>query len=852
MGAFKITILFFLLSITPGLALSINNVHFNNYPDTTSQSSEGSNIELKLELLFSSTDSILHKNPIQAIELAKAALQMATEQNYETSIAKASLIIARANTIIGNYTQAIENLEEAHNHFSKSLDSIGLIESFQLFGQIYTRIGDFKKALDNTQEAFNIAGSIGLQIKIAELARETGNIYFYFNEKAIALDFYQKSLKISEENKDRDGIAKAYNNMGRLYSELGNSSLALECLKKSLTFKIKEEDRVSYGNSLLNIGTVYLKANEYDKALAYLDEAFNDFSFVNNAEGMANSLYYSGLTYFSKGGYNQALTIQNKAWNIASETDSKRLLVSISLALSEVYAQKGDFKSAYNHFKLYNTLRDSVFGEEKSKLLIELETRYQLHAKQRQIELLSKDKELKESEKKKANFLIAFLSSIALLFISVSLFVFNRFRFKSKSNKVLVEEIKHRKRVEAQLNEYQEQLENLVEERTWELKVAKEKAEESDKLKTAFLANMSHEIRTPMNAILGFSYLITDPESSEPAKQEYVKIIKSNAEMLMNLINDILDISLIESGEVKLKTKPIEVNGLLNELKCFFDQEKEKYRKNHLKIIVDFDRDLEKVVINTDNVRLRQIISNLLSNAIKFTDEGRVEFGYRLSGENGLIFFIKDTGIGIDPKNHQAIFDRFSKFSIADESKLFPGTGLGLAICSELVNLLGGKIWLDSFPGKGSTFYFTLPCTLDESSEILHETKRFNNNKDRLAGKTILVAEDVVSNYQLLNAFLSQSQVNVLWAQNGVEAVDIFTKNRNIDIILMDIQMPLMDGLMALKKIREIDTKIPVIVNSAFYKEEEMEKSLASGCTEYMSKPLRKEDLLIKLSHYIG
>ena len=406
--------------------------------------------------------------------------------------------------------------------------------------------------------------------------------------------------------------------------------------------------------------------------------------------------------------------------------------------------------------------------------------------------------------------------------------------------------------VEVQLNEYHEQLENLVEERTWELKLAKEKAEESDKLKTAFLANMSHEIRTPMNAILGFSYLLTDSDSSEDAKKEYVKIINSNGEMLMNLINDILDISLIESGQFKIKSRPIEIKSLLNELKCFFDQEKEKFRKNHIKIVADFDKHFDEVVIKTDNVRLRQIISNLLSNAIKFTEEGKVEFGCRLSDEKELIFFVRDTGVGIDPKNHQAIFDRFSKFSLTDDSKLFSGTGLGLAICSELVERLGGKIWLDSFPGKGSTFYFTLPFIVDDATDTKPNDKIAYVDKDKLIGKTILIAEDVVSNYQLVNAFLAQSQVNVLWAQNGVEAVDIFTKNRNIDIILMDVQMPIMDGIMALKKIREIDTKVPVIINSAFYIDDEMEKSLAFGCTEYMSKPIRKEDLLNKLSLYIS
>jgi len=337
-----------------------------------------------------------------------------------------------------------------------------------------------------------------------------------------------------------------------------------------------------------------------------------------------------------------------------------------------------------------------------------------------------------------------------------------------------------------------------------------------------------------MNAIVGFSYLLTDPESTEESKTEFIKVIKSNGEVLMNLINDILDISMIESGQLKTIPKPIVLTELLDELKYFYNQEKEKFKKNHISIVTDYDKDCERLIINTDSIRLRQIISNLLSNALKFTKEGKVSFGFRLSDSNEIIFFVRDTGIGIELEKHEVIFDRFSKFNSNNDSQLFSGTGLGLAICSELVGMMGGKIWLDSFPEKGSTFYFTLPFNPSNTSGSTTKIKENKVAKDKLVGKTILIAEDVAR------------------AQNGVEAVDLFTKNRNIDIILMDVQMPLMDGLKALQKIREIDNKIPVIVNSAFYLTEEMEKSFAAGCSDYMTKPIRKMDLLVKLSHYFS
>jgi signal transduction histidine kinase len=820
--------------------------------DSVKQLLESSTKEQKLEILLSSAEKLVVKQPQEAIIYAQKALTLAIEQGNNSSIAHAQFLLAKAQYSLGQYNLAIQNLDTAFEYFKSIKDSMGIAESHQLFGQIYTRIGDFKKAIDNTQEAFSISSFIKAKDKLVELTRELGNIYFYFGEKTIALDFYQKSLNQSITNKDREGIAKAYNNMGRIYSELGKHDMALDLLKKALAAKIREDDKISYANTLLNIGTVYLKKADYPKALSFFDEARADFSSVHNSEGMTNSLYYLGVTYFRMGRFNQALALQEEAWKLASETNTKRIMVDISHATADIYEKIGDYKRAYSHFKTYYSLRDSVFSEEKSKLLIELETKYQVHVKQRQIELLSKDKELKDSKKNKSRVWIALLSVVAIFFISLTYFAYNKYRYKSKANLKLLDEIGHRKLVERQLNEFQDQLETLVDERTRELKIAKEKAEDADKLKTAFLTNMSHEIRTPMNAIVGFSYLLTDSESNEETKSEYIKIIKSNGEVLMNLINDILDISLIESGQLKIKNKPFDLEDLLLELKFFFDQEKEKIHKNDISIFTDIDTDFGGLIVNSDKIRIRQILSNLLWNAVKFTNNGSISFGYRLSGTEEIIFFVKDTGIGIEPDKHTLIFERFSKFNTSNESTLYSGTGLGLAICNELVTALNGKIWLDSLPGKGSTFYFTIPFTTNGHKDIEPKFKIYEIDKSKLLNKTILVAEDVASNFKLVEAFLSNLNMNILWAKDGIEAITLFRENPTTSIVLMDIQMPLMDGLTALKQIRRINPKIPVIVNTAFYLTEEMEKSFAAGCTDYITKPIRKEDLLLKLSQYIS
>ena len=849
----KFNIVSFALAILMLLHLSAQSDGFEQIPDSVKQFIENANKGQNLDTLISSAEAILHKHPENAIELAQKILLFATDRSDSKSKAHAYLILAESYSITGKYSAAIDNLDQSYALFKSLNDSLSLIDVHQIYGQIYTRIGEFKRALDNSEKAFSLAGPLRNYDKLSELIREIGNIYFYFNEKTIALDYYYKSLKISQEHNINVGIAKAYNNIGRVYSENGDFDQAIEYLKKSLTFNNKEEDRIGYGNTLINIGSVYFAKKEYERALGFFQESFENYSLVNFTDGIANALFYIGQTNLLLNRVNQALAVQDEAWKIALQSNSKRLQVRISLALSEIYATKGDFKRAYSYYKTHSSIRDSVFSEENSRLLLELESSYQLQSKQRQIEFLSKEQVLKKSEQQKSKILIGLLTITLLFLIGLLYFIYKRFTDKNMHNKQLLDEIQHRKGVEQNLNEYRDHLENLVDERTWELKLAKDKAEETDRLKTAFLANMSHEIRTPMNAIVGFSYLLTDPDSTEKSKAEFYSIIKSNGEVLMNLINDILDISMIESGQLKTCQKTIKIDDVLRELLIHYVQDKEELGKKKITINLDIEAADTSLMIKTDGVRLRQVLSNLLSNSLKFTNEGKISFGYRLSDSEEVVFFVKDTGCGIDPANHKAVFERFSKFGNANtgEEKLYTGTGLGLAISHELVHLLGGKIWFDSYPGKGSAFYFTIPYIPEKEIISLDNKTELKEDFKVIMGKTILVAEDVLSNFQLIQAFLSPAKATVLWAQNGVDAINIFTKNRNIDIILMDVQMPIMDGLKALKRIRELDKKVPIIVNSAFYMPDEMEKSFAAGCSDYMSKPIKKDELISKISGFL-
>jgi signal transduction histidine kinase/ligand-binding sensor domain-containing protein len=410
----------------------------------------------------------------------------------------------------------------------------------------------------------------------------------------------------------------------------------------------------------------------------------------------------------------------------------------------------------------------------------------------------------------------------------------------------------HLTEINVELEEHKENLELLVQERTADLEVAKEKAEQSDKLKSAFLANMSHEIRTPMNAIIGFSHLLNDPDIGDENKSEIVSHITHNSDTLLNLIDDIIDISKIEAGQLEISKRESKINSILNELLNTFLEKKKHLNKENLEIKLNSGNDDSNFSILSDPLRIQQVITNLMDNALKFTNDGFVEFGYNVETdiENpSIIFYVKDTGIGLSEIDQKKIFNRFTKLE-DDRRKLYRGAGLGLAICKNIAELLDGEIWVTSKINLGSQFYFKIPF------HKFSETNTDNNKSETSIktyswpNKSILVAEDEESNFRYIEMLLSQTNVNLLHAKNGNEAIDLFLNNK-LDLILMDIKMPELDGLEAVKEIRKTDTNIPIIAQTAFAMENDEIQSIEAGCSNYISKPIRKEKLLQLMKRYL-
>jgi signal transduction histidine kinase/ActR/RegA family two-component response regulator len=367
------------------------------------------------------------------------------------------------------------------------------------------------------------------------------------------------------------------------------------------------------------------------------------------------------------------------------------------------------------------------------------------------------------------------------------------------------------------------------------IREAEQKAIDSDKLKTAFLQNISHEIRTPMNSIIGFSELLKETNSSEKEKALYVNMIEKGSGQLLNIVNEVLDISLIETGNITLNTQKVNLNNLVDEVYLLHKPQ----IKSGIEFSVVKGLSDESSAITTDATKVRQVLNNLLNNAIKFTDTGHISFGYALVN-NQLEFFIEDSGIGIDIDFHDDIFERFRKVG-QDKERLYEGVGLGLAICKGNIELLKGKIWIDSAPGKGSKFYFTIPY---EPCEIERKTPKKTFDVNNLEDLTVLVAEDDEINFFYIKEIFRGTGAQILHAVNGREAVELVQKHNNIDIVLIDIKMPVMNGYEAIKMIREIRPELPIIAQTAFALSNEMLKAFNAGSNDYISKPFKKDQLL--------
>ncbi len=420
------------------------------------------------------------------------------------------------------------------------------------------------------------------------------------------------------------------------------------------------------------------------------------------------------------------------------------------------------------------------------------------------------------------------------------------------------EVLKREKKIEEQMKEYQalsnkyiikneELTQSLynVQKINDELQKARVKAEESDKLKSSFLANMSHEIRTPMNGILGFVDLLKEPHLSGDQQVVYLDVIQRSGLRMLNIINDLIDISKIEAGQVEINYKWVNVNTIMDDLYNFY---KPPAENKGIKISYEKKLSNNESQLYTDNTKLNQVLSNLVNNAIKYTNKGFVHFGYSVE-KNKIKFFVEDSGVGIPSGLEDKVFERFRQANLKPE-KANEGAGLGLAISKAYVEMLKGKIGVISQLNKGSVFYFILPFE-HKNKPVFEESLPIVDERLDFTGSTILVAEDDEVSYSYIEQVLSKTNAKLLHAWDGKKAIELCYSHPEISMILMDVKMQGMDGLEASKQIKEFRPELPIIVQTAYTFNINKQKVINMGCDDYLSKPLNKKELILCVEKYM-
>jgi len=378
---------------------------------------------------------------------------------------------------------------------------------------------------------------------------------------------------------------------------------------------------------------------------------------------------------------------------------------------------------------------------------------------------------------------------------------------------------------------------------------AKEKAEESERLRNILLTNISHEIRTPMNSIIGFSELLNIGNLAFDKRRDYVRTIRNQGLQLLKMIDDVVELTKLETGKTTIRKSPCNIDLLLNELLISFNQLKITHSKEHLDIRIRYP-DKHGVVLFTDPGRLQQLISNLISNSVKFTEKGWIEMGYRLTSDQVVEFYVKDTGIGLSREMQKNIFNRLTEDEVATGKA--EGSGLGLTISKNLVKLLGGRIWVESEPGKGSTFLFTIPNEeVPANYHLMAPEEEFEIPAYNWRDKVVLVAEDDEVNFKFLEAILHDTSVQVLHASNGLQAVELCKTINKIDLVLMDIKMPEMDGFEATRQIRQFNKRLPVIAQSAFVDDSDWEMCRTAGIDDQITKPIDIREFFEKADRFL-
>ncbi len=863
-------------------------VHYQQIPDSI----EMANVYNNLGVLNSDVG-----RQIEAVQLYLKSLEIKRLINDSVGIGNTLNNIGALYYDLKAFTQALQYFNEAYIIAVKQDDKSGTLTTLNNIGLIYMETDENAQALAVFNDCVAIGKTLNSPIGIANSLHNIGNIYLQQNKPDSAMVFFERALTYYSEIGISSG--ETYNGIGRVHFQNGSMRKAIDSFNKAIDISEATSNSSLKLQATHNIFESYYALDDYKKAVEFLMDYNNLYNSVRSLDdSAATKNLQARFDLENKLQEIEKLQFENKLQEkILEEQHQKNKLQKFALHLSLSVAivflimivlfyrinrklrktqqvlveQNETIRESRQNLNLTNkalaekeeTLRtlinatpDIICLKDGSGRWIEAnETILQVFEMSRDDCFMQTDLEISVRKPFFQNVFVNYHKSAALTWqkgcitrqddhIAVSdgetktYDVINVPLFNEDSSRkgliMLGRDITDRKIAEENLGK------------------ALHKAEESDRLKTAFLSNMSHEIRTPLNAIIGFSDLLDDEELTREEKQTYIRLVYDNGNALLALIDDIIDLARVESGEMKLNQQPTNVSELFVDVYQTYKGLKNRRNKAHLDLLFDIPE--KDVVCTTDARKLRQILINLVDNALKFTEEGSITMGFSIDeeeeGQANLQLFVSDTGIGIPEESKSQIFKRFIKLNEGSK-KLYPGTGLGLSIVQQFTQLLGGSVRIDSEENKGTAFIINLPVSETLAKSPTAKTPK-SSNTYHFSNKTILVVEDISSNLDLLLAILVPTGAKILTARNGINAIKHCKMDETIDLVLMDIQLPDLDGLEATKQIKANRPELSIIAQTAFALAEERQACLDAGCDAYLAKPLRARMVLPLIAEMLG
>lgn len=768
--------------------LLANNTFQNSSSLNLSKAQDSTQIQ-KLEALAMAPNISKEKQ----IAYLNEAIEIAENTNNPIAKANTLFLLGRSYLSTENFDEALVVSQQSltlYNEHNKLYESTKV---YSLIGTIYVYLENLDIALTYFKKALEIRYKLGDQLQISKALMNVGNILAMQGSLDEAMEHYQKSLSINEQLNNKEDLSQLYNNLANIHFAKGEMDKVLPYRLKALTMDRLTGDKYQIALKTYNLAEYYLTIKEPENALPYILES----------KELAETIGEYGLI-----------------------NDNIQFL-------SMYYELINNYKKALEYQKLYATSIKENFSKELSERVGEMEVKYETEKQDKETQAITL--QLEKTHNQKLNLIFLLIIGFLITSFIVYLYIKNK-----RNNQFLEKEVL--RRTNELVNKNIELKTNSI-----ELIKAKEKAEGSDRLKAAFLTNLSHEIRTPMNGILGFTSLLIDPDLASSDRVKYASVIQKGSDRLLTTLDNIIEASKIETRQVELNKTELVVNELVESI-----YEKFNDLNTNEKIKFSFSNGLPKSesILFSDKSKIQAILSHLLKNAFKFTKEGTIDFGYSKK-DNYLEFYIKDTGIGVPIERKAGIFDLFIKSDIEDRDA-YQGSGLGLFLAKSNVEMLGGKIWMSSEKETGASFYFTIPYQIKQpENNINTETGKVKPTL-QLNELKVLIVEDDVNSDIYLTAIIKNFTKNIIHASNGEEAIKACQQHQDINLILMDLSMPVINGIDAVKKIREFNKNVYIIAQTAYTLMKDKEKAFEAGCNDYISKPTKKEDLEAKILKYMN